>query len=122
MPSTKITSAEFASNAVIGTIWGRTVGAVTDQEILAAYAHPKMRIKRAMVLACTIGAASNVSIKNGTTTMVTAVAANVVAVGNDTQLTIITNTDVVPESSSISVTTSGATDVFLWLLEFESVE
>jgi hypothetical protein len=106
----------------VGTIWGRTTGVVTNQEILGAYRHPKMRILRASVWIFTGSTASNVSITNGATTMVTAVAANVAAIGNDTQLTIISNTDVVLESSSISVTTSGANDVFLWLLEFELTE
>lgn len=122
MPSTKITSAEFATAAVVGTIMTWTVGAVTTQEVIAAYAHPKMRIKKIWAMCGTGTTATNLSVYNGTVTTVNANAVTVAAVGDVTLMTLVTGTDVVLESASISVTTSGATSELLIFIQFELTE
>jgi hypothetical protein len=122
MPTTKITGSEMASCVQVGTIYAVTEGIVTNQTVLAAWSHPKMRILRVWIIAAIIGAASNGSVLKNATTICTAAALNVAAVFNVTQLAVLSGTDVLEESERLNITTSGATDKFLWLFEYELCE
>jgi hypothetical protein len=127
MPTTKITGSEIANAVEVGTIYGVTEGAVTLQEILGAYRHPKMRILRIWSLDCVGTTASNISILKGAAgaiTIVAATALTVAALGNVTNLTaaIVSGTEIIAESEAIQITTSGANDKVFTFIEFEQVE
>lgn len=77
-----------------------------------------MRILRVFVIDLIGTTATNGSVLNGATTMVTA-AAITATVASGTIMTIISNTDVIESASALTVTTSGANDQLLWLFEYE---